>query len=164
MRHSPPPAPQEPLLASGLISGPAVGPVGITQTVTWSNFCVCYPQSPQLPELDRFHLWEHSLSTHIFRKHRVYLADRGDLTCSSYSWWKDFQYSSLVAPSLGFSFGFIPTPAYGLPTGVWSWGCLGALGSAPVRTGCRSSMTAWNAGAPAAPNAQGSRQPRAQEI
>ena len=51
--------------------------------------CAC-PQSPQLPELDCFHLWEHSLSTQIFHRHRVYLADHGDLICSLCSWWKHF--------------------------------------------------------------------------
>ena len=117
--------------------------------------CAC-PQSPQLLELDRFHLWEHSLSTQIFHRCRVYLADCGDLICSLYSWWKDFRSPSLLAPSLGFSFGFIPTSACGPPTGVWSWGCLGALGSAPVRTRRRGGMTAWIVGALVAPNAQGS--------
>ena len=92
--------------------------------------CAC-PQIPQLPELACFHLWEHSLSTQIFHRHRVYLTDRGDLICSLYSWWKDFWSSSLVTPSLGFSFGFILTSVCGPHTGVWSWGCLGALGSAP---------------------------------
>ena len=109
-----------------------------------------YPRSPQLRELDRFHLWEHSLSTQIFHRCRVYLADHGDLICSLYSWWKDFWSSSLVTPS---SFGFIPTSVCGPPTGVWSWGCLGALGSAPVRTRRRGGMTAWITGAPAVPNA-----------
>ena len=121
-------------------------------------------QNPQLPKLAHFHLWEHSLSIQIFHRCRVYLADRGDLICTLYSWWKDFQSSSLVAPSLGFSFGFIPTSACGPPTGVWSWGCFGALGSAPVRTGCRGAMTAWIVGALVAPNAQGSWRPRVQEI
>ena len=125
--------------------------------------CVC-PQSPQLPELDCFHLWEHSLSTKIFHRHRVYLTDCGDLICSLYSWWEDFWSSSLVAPSLGFSFGFIPTSVCDSPTGVSPWGCLGALGSAPVRTRHRGHMTSWISGAPVAPNVQGSRQPLAQEI
>ena len=98
------------------------------------------PQSPQLPELDRFHLWEHSLSAQIFHRRRVYLSDHEDLICSLYSWWKDFRSSSLVAPSLEFSFGFIPTSACGPPTGVWSWGCLRALGSASVRTGSSGGM------------------------
>ena len=120
--------------------------------------CAC-PQRPQLPELDHFHLWEHSLSTQIFHRHRVYPGDRGDLICSLYSWWKDFPSSSLVTPSLGFSFGFIPTSACGPPIGVWSWGCLGALGSAPVRTRHRGCMTAWIAGPLAVPNVQGSWRP-----
>ena len=34
------------------------------------------PQSPQLPELDRFHLWEHLLSTQIVHRCRVYLAQQ----------------------------------------------------------------------------------------
>ena len=76
----------------------------------WSGpipVCAC-PQHPQLPELDRFHLWEHSLSTQIFHRCRVYLADCGDLICSLYRWWKDYWSSSLVTLSLGFSFGFYP--------------------------------------------------------
>ena len=121
------------------------------------------PQSPQLPELDCFHLWEHSLSAQIFHRHRVYLADDGDLICSLNSWWKDFWSSSLVALFLRFSFGCIPTSPCGPPTGVWSWGCLGALGSAPVRTGRRGGMAAWITGPLVAPNAQGSWWSRAQE-
>ena len=124
----------------------------------WSGpipVCVC-PQSPQLLELDHFHLWEHSLSTQIFHRCRVYLADCRDLICSLYSWLKDFWSSSLATPSLGFSFGFIPTSACGPTTGVWSWGCFGALGSAPVMTRHRSGMTAWIMRAPGVPNAQGS--------
>ena len=139
--------PKSPSSASGLVSGPAVGPVGTPQTLIWLSSCMYCPQSPQLPELDRFQLWEHLLSAQIFL--------RWDLICSLYSWWKDFQSSSLVTPSLGFSFGFIPTSACGPPTGVWSWGCLGALGSAPVRTRRRGGMTAWIVGALVAPNAQG---------
>ena len=132
----------------------------------WSGpipVCAC-PQSPQLPELDHFHSWEHSLSTHILHRHRVYLADWGDFICSLYSWWKDFQSSSLVTLSLVFSFGFIPTSVCGPPRGVWSWGCLEALASAPVRNGRRGGMTAWIMGAPVAPNVQGSQRPWAQEI
>ena len=110
---------------------------GTTQTLTWPNSCLCCPQSPQLPELDCFHLREHSLSIQIFHRCRVHLADSRDLICSLYIWWKDFWSSSLVTPSLGFSFGFIPTSACGPPTRVWSWSCLGALGSVPVRTVCR---------------------------
>ena len=123
--------PSRPSSASGLVSGPAVGPVGTSETLMWPNSCVCYPQSPQLPELDHFHLWEHSLSTQIIHRGRVYLGDHGDLICSLDSWWKEFQSFSLVPLSLGFSFGFIPASACGPPTGVWSWGCLGALESAP---------------------------------
>ena len=77
--HSPP-------SASRLVSGPAVGTVGTTQALIWPSSCVCCPQRPQLPELDRFHLWEHSVSTQIFHRHRVYLTDCGDLICSLYSW------------------------------------------------------------------------------
>ena len=132
----------------------------------WSGLipACAWPQSPQLPDLDRFHLWEHSLSTQIFHRCRVYLADHRDFICSLYSWWKDFLSSSLVTSSLGFSFGLIPISACGPPTGIWSWGCLGALASAPVRTGHRGGMTAWIAGALAAPNAQGSWWPQVQEI
>ena len=144
---------RRPPLPSGLVSGPAVDPVGTPLPLLWPTSCVCCPQSPQLPGLDRFHLWEHSLSTQIFHARRVCLADRGDSICSLYSWWKDFRSSSLVTPSLGFSFGFVPISACGPPTGVWSWGCLGALGSAPVGTGLRGGMTARIVGAPAAPNA-----------
>ena len=125
--------------------------------------CAC-PQSPQLPELDRFHLWEHSLSTQIFHRFRVYVDDHGDLICNLYSWWKDFWSSSLVALFLGFSFGFISTSVCGPPTGVWPWGCLGALGSAPVRKGHKGGMTAWTVGAPVVPNVQGSHWPEMQEI
>ena len=125
--------------------------------------CAC-SQSPQLPELDCFHLWEHSLYTQIFHRCRVYLADYEDLICSLYSWWKGFRSSSLVTPSLGFTFSFIPTSACGPPTGVWSWGCLGALGSGPVRTGCSGGMTSWITGALAVPNVEGSRRPWEQGI
>ena len=116
--------------ASVLVSRPAVGPVGTTHS-DLAQFLRVLPPSPQLPELDLFHLWEHSLSTPIFRRCRVYLADCGDLICSLYSWWKDFRSSSLVTPSLAFSFGFISTSACDPPTEAWSWGCLGGLGSLP---------------------------------
>ena len=125
--------------------------------------CAC-PQSPQLPELDHFHLWEHSLSTQTFHRCQVYLADCRDLICRLYSWWKDFWSSSLVAPFLGFSFGFISTSACGPPTGVSSRGFLGALGSALVSTGHSGCMTAWITVSPAAPNMQGSQWPHAQQI
>ena len=126
--------------------------------------CAC-PQSPQLSELDHFLLWEQSLSTQIFYRCRVYLADHRDFICSLYSWWKDFRSSFLVAPSLGwFSFGLIPTSPFGPLTGVWSLGCLGVLGSASMKTGHRGGMTAWITGAPVVPNAQGSQQPWPQEI
>ena len=69
--------------------------------------CAC-PQSPQLPELDRFHLWEHSLSTQIFHRCRVYLADCGDLTCSWYSWWKEFFIFFLSPPAPGVQLWFYP--------------------------------------------------------
>ena len=87
----------------------------------WSGptlVCAC-PQSPQLPELDRFHLWEHS-SIQIFHRCRVYQADHGDLICGMCSWQKDFCSSSLVAPPLGLSYGFSPTSACRAPTGVCS--------------------------------------------
>ena len=94
--------------ASGLVSGPAVVPLGTPQTLIWPSSCVYCPQSPQLPELDGFLSWEHALSTQIFHRCRVYLADCRDLTCRLYSWWKDFQSSSLDTPSLWFSFGLSP--------------------------------------------------------
>ena len=76
---------RRPPLPSGLVSGPAVDPVGTPLPLLWPTSCVCCPQSPQLPGLDRFHLWEHSLSTQIFHARRVCLADRGDSICSLYS-------------------------------------------------------------------------------
>ena len=125
--------------------------------------CAC-PQSPQLPELDCFLLWEHSLSEQIFHRCRVYPANCRDLICSLCKWWKDFWSSSLVALPLGLNCGFIPTSPFGPPTEICSQGCPGALGSVPVRTGHRGGMAAWITGALVAPGVQGNQQPRAQEI
>ena len=58
---------------------------GPPQTLIWPISRVCWPQSPKLPELGRFHLWEHSLSTQMFHRCRVFLADCVDLICSLYS-------------------------------------------------------------------------------
>ena len=124
--------------------------------------CSC-PQSPQLSELDWFHLWEHSLSIQIFHRRRVYQANYGDLICGLCGWQKDFCSSSLVVPPLGLSCVFSPTSGCGPPTGVCSQGCPRALGSASVRTGHGCGTAAWVTGAPVATGVQGSRQPWVRE-
>ena len=68
--------------------------------------CSCL-QCPQLSELTCFLLWELSMSSYIFHRHRVCLVDRVDLICSLYSWWEGFVSSSLDTLPLGFNCGFI---------------------------------------------------------
>ena len=58
-----------------------------------------------------------------------------DLICCLYSWWKGFRSPSATLP-LCFNCGFISTSGYGSSTGVFSWGCPGGLGFAPVRARC----------------------------
>ena len=60
------------------------------------------------------------MTFYIFHKNRVFLVDDVDLICSLYSWWKDFESSSLATPPLGFNCGFISTSTCGLSTGVCS--------------------------------------------
>ena len=164
MSHSPPPPPQESLLCLWPGLWTCCGPVGATQTLIWPNCCMCLPLKTTAARARPFSFVEHSLSAQVLHGCRVYLANHRDLICSLYSWWKNFRSSSLVTPSLGFSLGFIPTAECGPPTGVWSWGCLGALGPAPVRIGHRGGMPAWITGILVVSNAQGSWRPWAKEI
>ena len=104
------------------------------------------------------------MSFYIFRIYSVCLVDPVDLICSLYGWWEGFGSSSLATLPLGFNCGFISTSACDWPTGVWSWGCPGGLGSAPVRPRCGGGAAAWVAGALAAPGPQGGWQLGQQEI
>ena len=65
---------------------------------------------------------------------------------------------------LGLNCGFISSSACGLFTGVCSWGCLGGLGSAPVRVRWEGGAAAWVMEVLAAPGTQGSWQLGQQEI
>ena len=88
------------------------------------NFvCTCF-QHPQLPELECYLLWEHSLSFCIFHRHRVYLVDHVDLICILCSWW----IRSLVLPPLELNCCFIPTSACGSSLGIHTQGCPGGFG------------------------------------
>ena len=49
-----------------------------------------------------------------------YLVGCVDLICSLYSWWKDFQSSSLAILPLELNCSFIPTTTCRLSTGVYS--------------------------------------------
>ena len=60
--------------------------------------------------------------------------------------------------------GFIPTSACGSSTGVCSWGSLGGLGSAALRSEHEGSAAAWITGIPAATGGQGTQQPQAPEV
>ena len=120
--------------------------------------------SVHISELVHFLWWELSMSFHIFHSHRACLVDSVDLTCSMYSWWESFGSFSLATLSMGFKYGFISTSAWGLSTGVCSWGCPGGLGSAPVRVRCGGGAAAWVTGVLAAPGTQGSWQVGQQEI
>ena len=95
---------------------------------------------------------------------RVYLVNHKDLICSLYSRWEGFGSSSLATLPLGSNCGFISTSAYGLSTGVWSWGFPGGLGFAPVTARCGGGTAAWVSGVLAAPATQGSWQLGKQEI
>ena len=108
-------------------------------------------QCPQLSELVHFLLWELSMTSHIFHRHRVWLVDPVDLICSLYSWWEGFGSSSLAILPLGSNCGFISTSVSGLPTGVCSWGFPGGLGFALVRPRCGGGAAAGVTGVLAAP-------------
>ena len=125
--------------------------------------CSCL-QCPQLSELVLFVLWELSMTFYIFHRHAVCLVDCVDLICILYSWWEGFGSSSLATLPLGSNCGFISTSAYGLSTGVWSWGFPGGLGFAPVRAWCGGGTAAWVSGVLAAPATPGSWQLGKQEI
>ena len=127
-----------------LFSGPAVGAAQIPICPT----LVCpYLQCPQLLEPVHFLLWELLMTFYIFHRHRVYIGDHLDLTCSLYSWWDGFRSSSLATLPLGFNCGFISTSACGLSTGVYSWGCPGGLGFAPWGPGVEAvHSAAWDTG------------------
>ena len=67
------------------------------------------------------------MTFYTFHRHRVYLADRVDLTSSLYSWWEDFE-SSLATLFLGFNCGFISTSALDCPLGIAPEAALEDLG------------------------------------
>ena len=116
--------------------------VGAVQTLTWPTAACTVPQSPQLLELDQFHLWEHSLSIQIFHRCRVYKANCGNLTCGLCSCPERFLFLFLSRPTPWDS-AVVLAP---FPTGVCSRGCPGALGSVPMRTRNGGGMTAWIVG------------------
>ena len=94
----------------------------------------------------------------------VCLVDRVDLIYNLYSWWEGFGSSSLATRPLGLNCGFITTSACGSSTGVYSWGCPGGLGFAPVRARCGGGAAAWVTGVLATPGTQGSWRLGQQEI
>ena len=57
------------------------------------------------------------MTFYIFHKNRVCLVDHVHLICSLYSWWKDFESSSLATLPLGFNYGFISTSTWGVSLG-----------------------------------------------
>ena len=126
--HSPPHLPRMPS-NTVLISGPALGAAWI---LIWSySVCSCL-QCPQVSQLVHFLLWELSMSFYTFHRQTVCLVNHVDLICSLYSWWEGFG-SSLATLPLGFNCGFISTSTCGSSSRVYSWGCPGGLGFAPVR-------------------------------
>ena len=132
----------------------------------WSGpapMCSCL-QCSELSELVCFLLWELSMTSYIFYRHRVFLVDHVDLSCSLYSWWESFRSSSLVTLPLGFNCGFISTSRYSLSTGVCSWGCPEGLGFASVKDRCGGGAAAWVTGVMAALGSQWSWQLGQQEI
>ena len=114
-------------------------------------------------QLVHFLLWELSMTFFVFHRHRICLVDCVDLICSLYSWWGGFG-SSLATLPLGFNCGFISTSAGRSSTGLYSWGCPGGLGSAPVRARYGGGAAAWVAGFLESPDTQGSWQLGQQEI
>ena len=104
--------------------------VGTAQTLSGPSPAFDCLQWPQLPELECFILWKHSLSFNIFYRQRVCLVDCGNLICSLDSWWEGFQTSSFVALPLKLSGSFIPISECVSPSGVCSQGCPKRLESA----------------------------------
>ena len=125
--------------------------------------CSCL-QCPQPSEIVCFLWWELSMTSYIFHRHTVYLADRVDLIYSLCSWWEGFGSSSLATLPLGFNCGFISTSTSGSSTGVCSGVCPGGLGFAPVKARCGGGVAAWVAGVLAAPGTQRSWRLGQQEI
>ena len=64
--------------------------------------------------------WGNSLSIQVFHRCRVHQVDCGDLITAPEAAGSDIHFSSLFAQLLGFSFGFGPSSACGLPEGVCS--------------------------------------------
>ena len=145
--HSPPYLPRMPS-NTVLISGPAVG---AAQILIWSYSSGFLLQCSQLSERESFLLWELSMTFYIFHSHRVCLVDRVDLICRLYCWWEGFGSSSLVTlPRVWFVVLFTLLHMRS-STGVFSWGCPGGLGFAPVRARCRGNTAAWVTGVLAVP-------------
>ena len=151
--------PKRPSSASGLVSG-LVSSVGTTQSLNWPNCHVCLLPKSTAARARPFSFLG-TLSTQIFHRHRVYLADCRDLICSLCSRWKDFESSSLVSPPLGFSFGFIPNSERG-PS------MESALGASLEHLGLplwgQGAEVVWIMGAPPLPNVQRSWRPQEQKI
>ena len=104
------------------------------------------------------------MTFYIFHRHRVCLVDCVDLICSLYSWQEDFGSSCLATLPLGFNYVSFSTSACGLSTGVFSRGCLGGLGFAPVRARCGGGAAAWVTRVLAAPDTERRWQLEQQEI
>ena len=146
---------------TALVSG---SDVGASQTLILSYSCVLLSPMSTAIRTSVFSLWELSMSSYIFHRHRVCLADHVDLIFSLYSFWEGFGSSSLATLLLGFNCGFISTSACGLSTGICSWSCPGGLGSAPVRARCGGGAGAWVTGVLEAPGTQRSWRLEQQEI
>ena len=144
-----------------LISGPDVG---AAQILIWSYSCVFLPPLSTAIRAIVFSLCMLSMAFYIVHRHRVCLVERVNLICTLYSWWEGFGSSSLATLPLGFNCGFITTSACGSSTGVYSWGCPGGLGFAPVRARCGGGAAAWVTGVLATPGTQGSWRLGQQEI
>ena len=92
------------------------------------------------------------MTFYLFHRHRVCLVDHVDLICSLYSWWEGFGSSSLATLTWVSIMVLFPPLHVGRPHAevVFSWGCPGGLGSAPVTARCGDGAATWITGALAA--------------
>ena len=144
---------------TGLVSGSVVG---TPETLIWSSSSFFLPlmftSGSVLSVVGPLNVLLY------IHRHKVCLDDCVDLICSLYHWWEGFGFYSLVTLPLGFNRGFISTSACESPTGFYSSGCPGGLGSAPGRVGCGGGVAGWVTGALVLPDTQGSWRLRQQVI
>ena len=112
-----PASPGGPSIPLGRSLDPLVGTVSAAYTLTWLNSFMYLPQNSLLLKLDQSQLWEHSLSTQIFHRCRIYQAAHRDWIHSLCNCVERFLFLLLAAPPLGLIFDFTLTLVCVAPSG-----------------------------------------------